>query len=277
MEGFVYVMSNPLMPGLVKVGMTEKMPHLRAAEISAHEGLPTQMRVEYYALVSGSPRSVERGAHRELSHSHAGKEWFKCDCAIAIAAVKTVAKDSLQHERYVAAERAVAEAAFGKQQQEKAEVTRKLAEAECVRHAHEETIAMLLRDFAELEPKAKKAFQSHTSLLRGIADGLSPITWSKDNFGTHDPSSRFERVELWPLEDILLVVKYHAAKTLLSAANRLPTQSWFEREMKGNFFLTVPEFVIQEFIRRLNLSTDKTPFIASNYNNIRNWYGTRTK
>ena len=60
MEGFVYVMSNPAMPGLVKIGITEKMPHLRAQEISAHEGLPERMQLEYYALVTGAPRAVEQ-------------------------------------------------------------------------------------------------------------------------------------------------------------------------------------------------------------------------
>ena len=133
----------------------------------------------------------------------------------------------------------------------------------------------LLSDFATLEPLARKALKSHTSILRETADFFNPVTWAKTNFGTPDPSSAFERVEHWPLEDILLLNKYNTASYLLSQAGRLPKMGWLEGELKGGY-LSVPKFVIDEFIRRLNAAPDKKPFINANYPEIQNWYGVRT-
>lgn len=47
--GFVYVMTNQSMPGLVKVGFTTRPPSLRAQELSAATGVPGSFVVEYYA------------------------------------------------------------------------------------------------------------------------------------------------------------------------------------------------------------------------------------
>ena len=94
MEAFIYVLSNPSMPGLVKVGVTEKMPALRATEMSAHEGLPTPMVLEYYALLEGQIYDHERRAHRQLTPHHFSKEWFRCTPEVAIAADTTLRSTS---------------------------------------------------------------------------------------------------------------------------------------------------------------------------------------
>jgi len=275
MEGFVYVMSNPAMPGLVKIGMTEKMPHLRAQEISAHEGLPERMQLEYYALVAGAPRAVEQAVHKQLATARAGKEWFRCESSVAIAAIKQVAALKVQHERFVNAEREAADLEFRQRQQLAAQEQAKLNAERSAQELHDRTLTRLLADFATLEPLASKALKSHTSLLRGAADAINPVTWAKENFGTPDPSSAYERVENWPLADILLLSKYNAAVYFLSKAGRLPERGWLEREWKGNY-LSVPKFVLDEFTRRFNSASDKTPFYEANYPEIRNWYGVRT-
>jgi hypothetical protein len=275
MEGFVYVMSNPAMPGLVKIGMTEKMPHLRAQEISAHEGLPARMQLEYYALVTGAPRAVEQAVHKQLATARAGKEWFRCESSIAIAAIKHVAALKLQHERFVNAEREAADLEVRRQQQLAAEKQKKLDAERSAQELHDKTLERLLADFAALEPLASKALKSHTSLLRGVADAVNPVTWANESFGTPDPSSAYERLELWPLADILLLSKYNAAAYFLSKAGRHPQRGWLEREWKGDY-LSVPKFVIDEFTRRLNSASDKQPFYEANYPEIRNWYGVRT-
>jgi hypothetical protein len=275
MEGFVYVMSNPAMPGLVKIGMTAKMPHLRAQEISAHEGLPQQMQLEYYALVAGAPRVVEQAVHKYLATARAGKEWFRCESSVAIAAIKQVAALKLQHERFVNAERDAADLEFRRQQQLAVQKQAKIDAERSAQELHDQTLDRLLADFANLEPLASIALKSHTSLMRGAADVINPVTWAKDNFGTPDPSSAYERVELWPLPDILLLSKYNAAAYFLFKAGRRPERGWLEREWKGHY-LSVPNFVIDEFTRRLNLASDKKPFYEVNYPEIRNWYGVRT-
>ena len=268
------MMSNPAMPGLIKVGMTEKMPHLRAAEISAHEGLPKRMCLEYYVLIAGSARAVEREAHRQLSTWHSRKEWFECDCAVAIAAVKTAASGKTQHERYFHAEREAAEREYARQQEELAARDAESATEERRRAREQMVLESLLRDFYSLEPLASKAFYRHTSILRGIADGLNPVSLYKETLGTPDPASQFTKPESWPLDEILLLAKYSSAMWLLSVANKLPKKGWLEREIKGDF-LVVPKFVIDEFTRRYRLAVEKQPFVDASYPEIRIWYGHR--
>lgn len=63
-RGWVYVMSNTAMPGVVKVGFTLKDTKLRAIELS-HTGVPEKWVVEYEAFVT-NPREIEQIAHKEL-------------------------------------------------------------------------------------------------------------------------------------------------------------------------------------------------------------------
>jgi len=48
--GFVYVLANSAMPGLVKIGKTTRSPAERASELSAATGLPTPFIVVYEQL-----------------------------------------------------------------------------------------------------------------------------------------------------------------------------------------------------------------------------------
>ena len=38
--GWVYVLTNPAMPGLVKIGLTSRNPQVRAAELTQATGVP---------------------------------------------------------------------------------------------------------------------------------------------------------------------------------------------------------------------------------------------
>ncbi|MFM0077167.1 GIY-YIG nuclease family protein [Paraburkholderia sediminicola] len=95
MEGYVYVMSNKAMPGLVKVGYTTRTPAERAARLNGTHS-PHPVDVEYFIRVP-DPRAVEHEAHLRLRAHREGKEWFRCSREVAIAAVKRsasgVAKD----------------------------------------------------------------------------------------------------------------------------------------------------------------------------------------
>ncbi len=46
--GFVYVLSNPFMPGVVKIGATRKHPLSRTKELSAATGVPGEFSLAYY-------------------------------------------------------------------------------------------------------------------------------------------------------------------------------------------------------------------------------------
>lgn len=88
-RGWVYVISNPAMPGLVKVGFSTKDPALRARELDS-AGFPHPFEVEVDFLVD-NPRDVEQKAHKHLSDYREGKEWFRCDVDVAVKAIRTCA------------------------------------------------------------------------------------------------------------------------------------------------------------------------------------------
>jgi hypothetical protein len=91
MRGWVYVIENDAMRGIVKVGFSTKDPALRAAELST-TGVPHPFRVIFDALVE-SPREVEQKTHRDLAEHREGKEWFRCDVLVAVNAIRANALD----------------------------------------------------------------------------------------------------------------------------------------------------------------------------------------
>lgn len=108
MKGWVYVITNKAMPGLVKVGYSMKDPDFRAAELN-HTGAPHPYLVEYELLIE-EPYTVEQKTHKLLSQKREAKEWFRCSPEEAVAAIKQIAGNSTINETYKRAERAKAEA-----------------------------------------------------------------------------------------------------------------------------------------------------------------------
>lgn len=93
LKGWVYIMTNKAMPGLVKVGYTMKDPSLRAKELN-HTGSPHPYVVAYEALIV-NPREIEQTTHFKLSDFHEGKEWFNCPVDDAISAIKSSADSNI--------------------------------------------------------------------------------------------------------------------------------------------------------------------------------------
>lgn len=85
-RGWVYVIVNKAMPGLVKVGFSTKDPILRACELG-NTGIPHPYEVMYDALVD-SPREIEQSVHRALQKEREGREWFRCSLETAIQAIR---------------------------------------------------------------------------------------------------------------------------------------------------------------------------------------------
>lgn len=46
--GYIYVLSNPHVPALYKIGYTDRDPEIRAAELSAHTGVPGKYIIDAY-------------------------------------------------------------------------------------------------------------------------------------------------------------------------------------------------------------------------------------
>jgi hypothetical protein len=86
--GFVYVMTNDAMPGLVKVGMTTNLSEDRARDLQ-RTGVPLPFNVEFRAATS-MPKAVEAEAHRALAplRVSANREFFNTSHHFAKAAIR---------------------------------------------------------------------------------------------------------------------------------------------------------------------------------------------
>lgn len=95
MKGWVYIITNPSMPNVLKVGCSKNDPKLRAEQFNT--GAPNDYIVEYDALVD-YPNKVEKEAHILLKDYDKKKEWFNCDISIAIIAIRQATNYSVMHE-----------------------------------------------------------------------------------------------------------------------------------------------------------------------------------
>jgi hypothetical protein len=75
-SGYVYILSNPDLNGLLKVGMTSKRPEIRACELSSTTGVSSRYEIEYYGRV-GDRFLAEKAAHSRLNNFHHQKNFLK--------------------------------------------------------------------------------------------------------------------------------------------------------------------------------------------------------
>lgn len=101
--GWIYVLTNSSMPGIVKIGRTARSPKERAAELgsSGGSGLPTPFCVAWCGPVSDS-LYVEQAVHRMLEDKRLSKsrEFFTVDVETARRTIEAVA-GSLLNRRSV--------------------------------------------------------------------------------------------------------------------------------------------------------------------------------
>lgn len=86
MKGWIYIISNKAMPGLLKIGYSMKDPNLRAIELGG-SGVPYPYSVEYEILID-DPEQAEKKIHKSLEMNRVRKEWFRCSLDEAIKAIK---------------------------------------------------------------------------------------------------------------------------------------------------------------------------------------------
>jgi len=89
-NGYVYVMVNPSMDGLVKIGKTERDPYERANELSNATGVPTSFIVVYYSYFD-SCSTAEEYIHALLEtkglRTNTNREFFTMSSKEAIDVV----------------------------------------------------------------------------------------------------------------------------------------------------------------------------------------------
>jgi DNA segregation ATPase FtsK/SpoIIIE-like protein len=91
MSEFIYVLENPSMPGLVKIGRTERSVSERVIELSSHTGVPTGFAVvKEYAVANSF--ETERTIHERLSNYRVSdnREFFKIEAEDAIAIIDSM-------------------------------------------------------------------------------------------------------------------------------------------------------------------------------------------
>lgn len=90
--GWVYILTNPSMPGLVKVGFTTRDPTTRAAELTAAAGVPTPFTIAWCRAVADCA-AVESTVHRMLDDRRVSgrREFFRCDLTTARQVVEAAA------------------------------------------------------------------------------------------------------------------------------------------------------------------------------------------
>lgn len=94
--GWVYVLTNPAFPGLVKVGHTARHPETRAAELSNVTGVPARFAVAYAHQVKDH-EALEGLTHGRLDayRTNANREFFRCSVGQACHIIEQEARAQL--------------------------------------------------------------------------------------------------------------------------------------------------------------------------------------
>ena len=156
MIGFIYIMSNPLHPDVVKIGQSSKDPNERRKELGT-TGVLEEFVLEYRALTEDYA-SLEREIHRHLDsvRVRADREFFKISVPEAIEKIREVAGNRIESDKayYISPEEL---------QRIKDEKQRKIQEdsdAKLIKHKEEQRIKELENEqranVLKFENKAKE-------------------------------------------------------------------------------------------------------------------------
>jgi hypothetical protein len=93
MRGFIYILSNPAMPDLVKIGKTTTSPTQRMQELHS-TGVPTPFELEFAAEVTDC-HACERAAHEVLDEHRVStnREFFRVSVRRAIMEILPILGD----------------------------------------------------------------------------------------------------------------------------------------------------------------------------------------
>ena len=93
MAGFIYIMSNPAFPNILKIGKSKKDPTTDRVNELNQTGVPEPFKVEYYAFVEDEDY-LERVVHQKFASQRPNKnrEFFSVDCVEAIDAIRQLSE-----------------------------------------------------------------------------------------------------------------------------------------------------------------------------------------
>jgi hypothetical protein len=83
-SGYIYILSNTCMPGMVKIGFTTRNVEERIKELNSASGVPNSFEIEA-AFISNAPAKDETKIHTELSEVRVNeaREFFRIEPLIA--------------------------------------------------------------------------------------------------------------------------------------------------------------------------------------------------
>ena len=95
MKGYVYILTNEHMPGLVKIGRTTTDPESRAAQLY-QTGVPGPFAV-FHSVVSPDCVELERHMHEALAEWRlsGGREFFRVPAAEAMQSLKEIHEEQV--------------------------------------------------------------------------------------------------------------------------------------------------------------------------------------
>ncbi len=98
--GYIYILSNSAMQGLLKIGITSRDVRERVTQLSAATGVPRPFEIKYYCLTR-DPDEIERSIREHFSSRRAGrkKEFFEISLLEAVQFIDSIIKP-VQPDRY---------------------------------------------------------------------------------------------------------------------------------------------------------------------------------
>ena len=91
-KGFVYVLSNRSMPGLVKIGLSTRPVAERVAELNKATAVPSPFKIEAY-FACEDPALTEKLIHQKLHTCRMkNKEFFSASVLEAVKTLKEITK-----------------------------------------------------------------------------------------------------------------------------------------------------------------------------------------
>lgn len=87
--GYIYVLSNPSMPGIIKIGRTSREPKIRLRELNSATGVAMPFKLEYAARTYW-PAASEKFIHQSISglRVNSKREFFKMNTQDAVKLCK---------------------------------------------------------------------------------------------------------------------------------------------------------------------------------------------
>ena len=97
-DAYIYVFFNDAIPGLYKVGWTERTPLERAKELST-TGLPEPFKVAY-DIKTNLTMEIEKKIHKNLNkyRPRGNREFFKADLKIIKEVIKSTLNDPKDYD-----------------------------------------------------------------------------------------------------------------------------------------------------------------------------------